>query len=182
MDPKDTEPTSPGAEATPIPRASATGSAGPSPTGSRDSGWARAPAVEVELVYERKAPPYVDRPWRMLEIWTQNRVYGIDSTMRCVDVIDQGTQQVMPSHGLLGARLVGGQHRDGEKVHLSHPFPQPGTEAVFEQAAGRISSFSHSSTVTRVVLRLRMITIGPGGQVPTWDEIVGDATAPLPDD
>ena len=130
-------------------------------------------------MHERKTPPYVDRPWHMLEIWTQNRVYGIDSTMRCVDVIDQGTQRPVPNHGLLGARLVGGQHQEGEKVHLSHPFPRPGTEAVFEQAAGKLSSFSHSSTVTRVILRLRMITIGPGGQVPTWDEIVGDVPPAL---
>ena len=181
MDPKDRESSRPEPGSTTSPPAPPAGAAAASPTGSGDP-WSRAPAVEVELVYERKSPPYVDRPWRMLEVWTQNRVYGIDATMRCVDVVDQGTQQVIPSHGLIGARLVGGQRREGEKMHLSHPFPRPGTEAVFEQAAGRLSSFSHSSTVTRVVLRLRMITIGPGGQVPTWDEIVGDATAPLPGD
>jgi hypothetical protein len=182
MDPKDQGAATP-STGTDLPSPAPAGSTPPSPTGSGEqSSWLRAPAVEIELVHERKAPPYVDRPWHMLEVWTQNRVYSVDATMRCIDVVDQATQQSVPKHGLLGARLVGGQHQEGDKTHLSHPFPRPGTEAVFEQAAGTISSFSYSSTVTRVILRLRLITIGPGGQVPTWDEIVGDATAPLPDE
>jgi len=136
--------------------------------------WAKKPAIEVELVHEIRSPPYIEKAWHMLEIWTQNRIYAVDSNMRCIDVIDQASQKSDPEHGLLGARLVGGQHREGERMHLSHPFPRPGTEAVFEQLTkGKAAKFSHSSTVTRVVLRLRHVTIGSGVEVPTWDEIVG---------
>lgn len=139
--------------------------------------WANLPAVEVELVHEVRVPPYVDHPWRMLEIWTQNRIYAIDATMHCIDVIDQATRESLPSHGLIGAKLVGGQHRDGDLMNLSHPFPRPGTEAVFEQMPTKTeASFSTSSTVTRVVLRLRHVTIGKGVEVPTWDEIAGTAS------
>lgn len=136
--------------------------------------WAQKPAVEVELVHELRSPPYIEKPWHMLEIWTQNRIYAVDANMRCIEVIDQASQKSDGEHGLLGARLVGGQHRDGDRMHLSHPFPRPGTEAVFEQPAkGKATKFSQSSTVTRVVLRLRHVTIGSGVEVPTWDQIVG---------
>jgi hypothetical protein len=139
--------------------------------------WANLPAVEVELVHEVRVPPYVEQPWRMLEIWTQNRIYAIDATMHCIDVVDQATRESVPDHGLLGAKLVGGQHRDGDLMHLSHPFPRPGTEAVFEQMpTKKEASFSTSSTVTRVVLRLRHVTIGKGVAVPTWDEIAGTSS------
>jgi len=142
---------------------------------------ARRPAVEVELVHEIRSPPYLDRPWRMLEIWTQNHIYAISCSMICIGVIDQGTQKSDPEHRLLGAKLVGGQHRDGDNLQLAQPFPRPGTEAVFEQGLKKAGAarFSHTSTVARVVLRLRLVTIGSGSDVPTWDQILEhDAAGP----
>ena len=109
----------------------------------------------------------------MLEVWTQNRIYGVDAEMRCIEVLDQASQQPVLDHELLGSRLVGGQLREGDTVHLSQPFPRPGTSAVFEQEIKTEARFSHSSTVTRVVLRLRHLTFGARGQLPKWDEIIG---------
>ena len=143
------------------------------------------PAIEIELVNEVRRPPTVERQWTMAEIWTQNRVYHVDVNMRCIEVTDIATSKPVPDHGLLGARLLGGQHNDEKNTYLSHPFPRPGTEAVFEQsrllnsrkparASGKDDvMFSHSSTVTRVVLRLRQISIVTGGERMTWDKIAG---------
>jgi hypothetical protein len=130
------------------------------------------PAIEVELVTEVRRPPVVDKAWAMLEVWTQNNVYRVDLGMRCIEVVEIGSQKSLADHGLLGARLLGGQHVDADTTYLSHPYPRPGTEAVFEQSRpGGGVMFSHSSTVTRVVLRLRQLAIVTGGAEPTWDQI-----------
>jgi hypothetical protein len=132
----------------------------------------KTPAVEIELVHEHRVGATVDRGWRMLEVWTQNTVYGIDSNMRCIEVLDPKTRKTLGDHVLIGARLVGGQHIENDRVsHLSHPFPRPGTEAVFEQTSKADAIFSHTSPVTRVVLRLRHLTIDAGTKAPSWDEI-----------
>lgn len=134
--------------------------------------FSKLPAIEVELVHEVRVPPTVDRPWRMLEVWTQNNVYGIDSNMRCIEVLDPKTRQPIGTHPLLGARLVGGQFTENDRVtHLSHPFPRPGTEAVFEQTSLEVATFSHTSAVMRVVLRLRHLTVDAQGTAPSWDQI-----------
>jgi hypothetical protein len=134
--------------------------------------FSNVPAVEVELVHEVRAPPTVDRPWRMLEVWTENSIYGVDATMRCIEVLSATTRQPVADHSMLGARLVGGQFVENDRVtHLSHPFPRPGTEAVFERTNKDVASFSHTSPVTRVVLRLRHLTIAADATAPSWDEI-----------
>lgn len=129
--------------------------------------------VEVEIVDELRRPPSLDRPFTMVEVWTQNTVYHVDVNMRCIEVVDIATEKAVPDHGLLGARLLGGQHDAENATRLSHPLPLPGTEAVFEQRRKSDVLFSHSSTVTRVVLRLRQLTIVTGGDQVTWDQIAG---------
>lgn len=172
-----TDPTTPPATGTDDPSRST----GPKPVGptrppvserERDR-FSNLPAVEVELIDEVRRPPTLDRPFSMVEVWTQNRVYHIDVNMRCIEVIDIATQKPDPAHGLIGARLLGGQHDEDSTTYLSHPFPRPGTEAVFEQSRKNDVLFSHSSTVTRVVLRLRQLTIMTGGEQVTWDQIAG---------
>ena len=136
--------------------------------------FSNLPAIEIELVNEMRRPPTVDKPWTMAEIWTQNRVYHVDVDMKCIEVVDIGTQKPIADHGLLGARLLGGQHDEENMTYLSHPFPRPGTDAVFEQRRKKDMILSHSSTVTRVVLRLRQLSIVTGGdERMTWDEIAG---------
>ena len=142
------------------------------PSASAIDRFAKVPAVEVELVHEVCVPPTVERPWRMLEVWTENSIYGVDAAMRCIEVMSASSRQPIADHALLGARLVGGQFVENERVtHLSAPFPRPGTEAVFEQTNKEVASFSHTSAVTRVVLRLRHLTIDAGATAPSWDEI-----------
>ncbi|UJR79163.1 hypothetical protein [Sandaracinus amylolyticus] len=131
------------------------------------------PAVDIDLVYERRSAPLPDQPWIFLEIWTRNTIYQLDASLICVDVIDQGTRRAIAEHPLRGARLVGGQSRDGDAMELSHPFPRPGSEAVFEQTSGRHVRFSQTSSVTRVVMRLRVLTVEPEQLLPTWEDVSG---------
>lgn len=142
---------------------------------------ARRPAIDVELVMERKTTPYVDRPWAALEIWTQNRIYSVDATMTCLEVVDKATGKPEQRHPLVGAHLVGGQHEDEAGMELSHPFPRVGSEAVFEQDSGaRGARFSHTSQVERVVLRLRVLTVAPDHVISSWQDITGSFRVPPP--
>ena len=91
--------------------------AGPAPVGEQGATaafveaptGARRPAIDVELVVERKTAPYVDRPWTAVEIWTQNRVYSVDASMVCLEVVDKTTGKPEPRHPLVGAHLVAGR-------------------------------------------------------------------------
>lgn len=134
---------------------------------------AHVPAVDIDLVYERRSAPLPDQPWVFLEIWTRNTIYALDARLVCIDVVDQLSKRSHGDHPLRGARLVGGQAREGEAMELSHPFPRPGAEAVFEQMQGRHVRFSQTSTVTRVVMRLRVLTVTPEQLLPTWEEVTG---------
>jgi hypothetical protein len=71
----------------------------------------------------------------------------------------------------VGRRLAGGQTVQGDTIQLSYPYPRPGTEAVFEDPRQPHGGFAQTSTVTRVVLRLHMITVTPQAVTPTWAEI-----------
>lgn len=131
------------------------------------------PAVDIDLVYERRTAPLPDQPWVFLEVWTRNTIYQLDASLVCIDVIAQGTRKSIVGHPLRQARMVGGQSRDGETMELSHPFPRPGSEAVFEQTTGRHVRFSQTSSVTRVVMRLRVLTVEPEQLLPTWEDVSG---------
>jgi hypothetical protein len=142
------------------------------------------PAVDIDLIHERRTAPLPDHEWTFVEIWTRNTIYALDSRLVCIAVVDQNTRRSHPDHALIGARLVGGQRRESEGMELSHPFPRPGSEAVFEQSKGRQVRFSQTSTVTRVVLRLRVLTVASDNILPTWEEITGrhDVPAALRED
>jgi hypothetical protein len=129
------------------------------------------PAVDIDLIYERRTAPLPDQPWCFLEIWTRNTIYQLDASLVCIDVIDQASRRSIGHHPLRGARLVGGQSRGSDGMEISHPFPRPGSEAVFEQSAGRQVRFSQTSTVTRVVMRLRVLKVEPEQLLPTWEEV-----------
>ncbi len=137
------------------------------------------PAVDIDLIHERRTAPLPDHEWTFVEIWTRNTIYALDSHLVCIAVIDQTSRKIHNDHALRGARLVGGQLRDGETMELSHPFPRPGSEAVFEQSKGRQVRFSQTSSVTRVVLRLRVLTVSSDAILPTWEEITGRHDVPV---
>lgn len=134
--------------------------------------------LDVEVVDERRENISSGAPWRFLEVWTQNRIYALDLGLRCFDVLDRGSLRPVPDHGLIGARLVGGQRRTELGLELMHPFPAAGFEAVFEQeVGGKVASFSYSSTVTRVIMRLRRTAVeGEAAEAP-WHEVVSSVRA-----
>lgn len=138
------------------------------------------PFVEVELVYEQGHIGMVTQPWQALEVWTQNRVYVTDWHMRCLEVRERPSGHSDPEHPLLGAFLAGGQRQEEGHMEMCYPCPRPGTEAVFEYRGVR-KGYVNTSTVTRVVLRLRVLTVPQDRMVPTWDELVSkpeDANGP----
>lgn len=130
------------------------------------------PAIEVELV-EQDDLPSAARRWRAVEIWTRNRIYAIDATMTCIEVINRTTGRPEANHSFLGARLGGGQRREGNSIKLSHPLPVPGTEAVFKLPSPRRGAFGQTSKVERVVLRVRVATALLADAEPAWKEITG---------
>ena len=140
---------------------------------------ARTPIVEIEVVHQSGPAPHTEYPLHTLEVWTQNRIYTMDPAMVCVQVAERASLAPIAAHPFLGQRLVGGQSREGDSIELSYPFPRPGTEAVFEEPDSKIGHFSRTSTVTRVVLRLHLISVNPNVVAPTWAEITAH-TGPFP--
>lgn len=129
--------------------------------------------VEIQLCDEVRDEPQVEGRWTMMEVWTHNSIYRLDLNLRCHEIVDRTTGEPDRKHGLLGARLLGGQRTDDQRTILTHPFPRPGTEAVFEQPRGDGVVFSHSSPVKKVVLRLRSVDIRTGREGEAWNQIAG---------
>lgn len=135
------------------------------------------PPVEVEVrrvssaaSVSRKAPP-------AYEIWTKNRVYALDGTMRCVEVIDLASGRTETKHPFVGSQLVGGQLNVDDSNELTFPLPTPGAEAVFQtvDAAGR-PRLSLTSRVTRVLLHVQVVRVAERQSDDTWDVIASSRT------
>jgi hypothetical protein len=133
--------------------------------------------IEVHVIHERSGGR--PSPWRAVEIWTENRIYAVDGSMRCVAVIDRGTSHPDDKHSFLGARLIGGEHKDGEgNMAFSHPLPTPGHEAVFQVASATRGRYGHTSPVERVLLRIRVTHASLEGETDAvWEEITSTARA-----
>lgn len=151
----------------------------PTPAALRpSSGGERAkptPMVEVEVSVEHGSAPRTDTLRRVYEVWTNNHVYTLDSRLRCLDVRATGTNNMVADHPFIGTRLVGGQLHSNGSVEMSYPLPRPGSCAVFEAHKGNRRQFSRTSAVTRVVLRLRVVSVTDAAAVPTWEEVSSDS-------
>lgn len=134
------------------------------------------PFVEVELVYEPGRAGMTGRGWCALQVWTKNRVYDVEWSLRCFRVQDRETEAPIPDHPLLGAKLTGGQKHDGGELELTYPLPRPGVAAVFE-VPGESPEYVSTSEVTRVVLRLRCLSVSEKAQDPSWKELSGSFRA-----
>ena len=134
----------------------------------------KAEGIELEYVQEAGSPALLTGPWRAVEIWTQNRIYGCDSTLTLRHVLDRATGEVDPTHPALGARLLGGQVRDdeGKIISVSHPLPGRGAAAFFAERRGKRLIVSETSPVTRVLFRQRIVAVGD--RVPDWEDVTGD--------
>ena len=129
-------------------------------------------AVDIEVARVGGPTSPFDGPWRAFEIWTRNRVYGLDGMYRCIAVFDRATGKLESDHPFVGARLVGGQVRLGETSEVWQPLPIPGAEAVFEQSRGARTLLSHTSIVERVVLRLRGVSTAHDHLLRVWNGVV----------
>ncbi|MAQ14024.1 MAG: hypothetical protein CMN30_04415 [Sandaracinus sp.] len=127
------------------------------------------PFVEVEMVYQTGNAGMVNAArWQTFEVWTRNRIYCCDWTMKCVQVIDRLSDKAV-DHELLGARLAGGQSQHDDALEITYPVPRPGNEAVFERPERK--GYITTSTVLRVVLRVRVLTVPHDLGKQTWDEV-----------
>lgn len=108
-------------------------------------------------------------PVRLLEIWTKNRIYLLDSTLTCVGVRDRTTGVLDERHAVLGTKLVGGQRRYGKTLHITRPLPIPGTEAVFEKKDQKSAS-GVTSRVERIMVRI-LVTSVIMDRKGAWDDV-----------
>lgn len=123
--------------------------------------------IELLVIDERQVAGAERRPWRAAEVWTKRRVYGLDSTFRCVEILDRETGRPELTHEMLGARLGGGRMRDKETVRFSYPLPLPGMEAMFSKG----KKHGYTSAVERMVVRIRVLHTSADEAAPTWDDI-----------
>ncbi len=135
------------------------------------------PFVEIELVYERGQAGMSTDDWKAVEVWTRNRIYIVDWNMRCIEVVDRKSGKPDPRHALLGAILAGGQVQNEEGMEMTFPLPRPNTEAVFEYHDAR-KGYVSTSTVTRVVFRLRVLTVPKANVEPTWEQLTSSHRVP----
>ncbi len=123
--------------------------------------------VEMFVIDEAQMPGAERRPWRAAEIWTKRRVYGLDSTWKCIEILDRETGRPEPAHEMLGARLGGGRSREKDTVKFSYPLPLPGMEAMFMKG----KKHGYTSIVERMIVRIRVLHTNADDTMPSWDEI-----------
>lgn len=130
------------------------------------------PPIEVEVRKISSANVLGKRTQCAYEIWTKNRVYSLDVGLACIEVIDLASGRSEKKHPFIGARLVGGQCRTSAGNELTFPLPTPGSEAVFQaiDAHNRVR-LSITSKVTRVILHVQRVQVGPDQRDSTWDQI-----------
>ena len=133
-------------------------------------------SIELFVVDETQLPGSERKPWRAAEIWTKRRVYGLDSSFRCFEILDRETGRLEAGHEMLGARLGGGRLREVDTVRFSYPYPLPGMEAMFMKG----KKHGYTSAVERMIVRVRVLHTAAGETLPTWDEIASRWSEPPP--
>jgi hypothetical protein len=132
--------------------------------------------IELLVVDETQLPGGERRPWRAAEVWTKRRVYGLDSTFKCIEVLDRETGRPHAAHDMLGARLGGGRLRFFDTVRFSYPLPLPGMEAMFVKD----KKYGYTSPVERMIVRIRVLHTSADEQPPSWEEVASRWTEPPP--
>ena len=130
--------------------------------------------VELFVVDETQLPGGERKAWRAAEVWTKRRVYGLDSTFRCIEILDRETGRPEVAHEMLGARLGGGRLREKDTVRFSYPYPLPGMEAMFSKN----KKHGYTSAVERMIVRIRVLHTSPDDAMPSWDEIASRWSEP----
>jgi hypothetical protein len=143
----------------------------PPPVASRRTRGTDESAIEVVVVREDAVRDAPRQPWRAFEVWTRNRVYGLDASYRCIEVLDRTTGNLETDNSMLGARFGGGRRQNDTSVVYSYPFPLEGSEAMFISG----QKYGCTSTVERLVIRVREFRVRSVDSPPTWDELAGKA-------
>lgn len=130
--------------------------------------------VELLVVDETQLPGAEKRVWRAAEIWTKRRVYGLDSTFKCFEILDRATGKPEAGHEMLGARLGGGRLREKDTVRFSYPLPLPGMEAMFMKG----KKHGYTSAVERMIVRIRVLHTSADDVLPSWDDIASRWSEP----
>lgn len=123
--------------------------------------------IELVVVEEHTVAGGERRPWRAAEVWTKRRIYGLDSTFRCVEILDRATGRPEPTHEMLGARLGGGRMREKDTVRFSYPLPLPGMEAMFSKG----KKHGYTSAVEKMIVRIRVLHTSADELTPSWEDI-----------
>lgn len=124
-------------------------------------------SIELFVIDDAQLPGRDRKPWHAAEVWTKRRVYTLDSSFECIEVLDRETGRPEPTHQMLGARLGGGRLRQKDTVRFSYPLPLPGMEAMFVKAKGH----GYTSAVERMIVRVRVLHTAVGEQLPSWDDV-----------
>jgi hypothetical protein len=132
--------------------------------------------VEIFVVDETQLSGGARKQWRAAEVWTKRRIYGLDSSFTCIEVLDRESGRLEPAHPMIGARLGGGRLREPDDVRFSYPLPLPGMEAMFMKAR----KHGYTSPVERMVVRVRVLHTSPDEVAPTWDDIASRWSEPPP--
>lgn len=133
--------------------------------------------LEVILVQDRVATRAAERTtWRAIEVWTRNRIYGLDAALVCFEVIERNTGIKELKNHLLGFRLGGGRLREGGAARFSFPFPVVGMDAMFTDG----KKHAYTSRVERLVARVRELRTRLEDEMPAWEDITMSSRHGLP--
>lgn len=106
--------------------------------------------------------------WRAFEVWTRNRVYGLDPQFECIEVLDRRSGQVEPNNKVIGFKLGGGRLRDDTGVRYSYPFPLAGMEGMFARDARQV----YTSRIERFVVRIRDLKARNDSRPTSWEDVL----------
>lgn len=121
----------------------------------------RLPFPEFERIEVEGGAEMLDVAWTAYAIHTQRRVYCLDAQLVCRAVLDLASLVPVAGHPVIGATLLGAQHKDdeGRATHVVRPLPEPGTYAMFSKNVGGRVQVSETSLVTRLVMRVQCVTL-----------------------
>ena len=126
------------------------------------------PGMQISVVREQATGATIhSNRWRAFEMWTKNRVYGLDQSMRCVEVLDRRSGRIDEQNKVLGYRLGGGRSREGDDVRYAYPFPLAGMEGMLSRDDRQV----FTSRIERFVIRIRDLRARSDVPFSSWEDV-----------